>query len=158
MPLRARAILLPFALLIVGGWLLQGCLYIPTFNAPLSEDPSKQVGGEHSRKPLRVNGATRDDVERVLGMPERVNVDGTEIVYGWEARKGIWVYPLFFQTETDDQRRALLLRFDEHGMLRSYDVGRYGELLRSHRWNYGGRLRQSPSPPPGAPYRTIPPT
>jgi hypothetical protein len=118
-------------LLTLGLALLQGCLFIPTFNkVQEGENVTKKIGDSGSRKPIRINRATRADVERVLGPPKYASADGLRIAYSWRVLEGIWVMPLCFSVEDQHGSRAAVLTFDESGVLRSMRVSKSsGSLL-----------------------------
>src|SRR6266496_1740867 len=113
-----RRALLPILLIVLGISFLQGCLYIPTFNKPMGDDPSKKVGSGNSNKSIRVNVATRADVEHLLGPANSASRDETSLVYTWPALKGVWVYPFCFMSEDDQETRAIVMQFDDQGILR----------------------------------------
>jgi hypothetical protein len=116
-------LLLPLVLASIGVGLLVGCIYIPTFGAAVSgRNVAKQVGDARSRKPVRVGTSTRDDVLRLLGAPQASKADGTGVAYMWSVRNGVAVWPLCFQAESIIGYRTLVLRFDEAGRMKSYEV------------------------------------
>jgi hypothetical protein len=113
----------PIMLIALGVWLLLGCIYIPTFNKlEKGVDASKKVGDAKSRKPLQVNRATRADVERELGPPFLVNADGTIVAYRWHVLRGVWL-TMCFTADADRVTRVLVLRFDDSGVLQSFQMG-----------------------------------
>jgi hypothetical protein len=143
-----RTTALPIALIALGLWLLVGCIYIPTFNKHESGvDASKQVGGPKSGKPIRAQRSTRADVERLLGPPFLIN-DGSAIAYRWQVLKGVWVMPFCFMADADRGTRALVLRFDDVGMLRSFETGWLGEVARGLRPLNAPRPHVGPMLPP----------
>ena len=173
-----RRSLVPALLALCAGiWLLAGCIYIPKFNAVIEgKDAAKHVGNADSRKPLRVNHATRDQVVGLLGDPKYVNADGTAMAYTWSVRKGTIFWPICaFMTEDVDRQRTLVLRFDNAGSLRRFSLEEaYGvslpDDLRPPANQQPARQippqsqvpqqpvpqNQPPPPPPGPGYRTAP--
>jgi len=178
-----RGLALPTVLITLGVALLQGCLFIPTFNkVQEGENVTKKIGDSGSRKPIRINRATRADVERVFGPPRAISQDGREIAYGWRVLEGAWVMPLCFAV--DDQRgvRAAILTFDDAGVLRSLRVVKESDSLmtkasvevllsrqgfnRRQAWNGVPHVTDAappptsgsdvPPPPPGSRYDTSP--
>ena len=121
---RLKKFVLPALMTLAGAWLLVGCIYIPTFGRVVGgKDVSKQVGGERSKAPLRPGSATRDDVVRVLGQPFFTESKGQALAYTWKIQHGFVSYPLcLFQGDAIYGQRTLVLRFDDAGVLRSYDV------------------------------------
>jgi hypothetical protein len=120
---QRRRLVRPVALLALGIWLLQGCLFIPTFNAVKEgENLSKKLGDAASRRPIRIGVTTRDQVVAILGPPPFVRPDGTAAAYDWTVTNGIWVWPLCFTAYAQEGKRALVLGFDESGVVRSYRV------------------------------------
>jgi hypothetical protein len=118
-----RRLALPIALLTFGVALLQGCLFIPTFNkVQEGENVTKKIGDSGSRKPIRFNRATRADVERVFGPPNYASADGLRVAYSWRVLEGVWVMPLCFAVEDQRGQRAAVLTFDDGGVLRSMGV------------------------------------
>ena len=119
---KHRPALLPALLIVLGVCLLQGCLFIPTFDKLKSgKDVSKAVGDANSRKRLRVGVSTLDDVIAVLGPPHYATPDRSEVAYVWTVTNGIWVWPFCFTAYPQEGKRALVLDFDR-GLLRSYRV------------------------------------
>jgi outer membrane protein assembly factor BamE (lipoprotein component of BamABCDE complex) len=114
----------PVLLAAAGVWLLVGCVYIPTFGKVVrGKDVSKKVGDEGSRAPLRPGAATRDDVIRVLGRPYYEESTGHALAYNWRVQQGFFWYPLcLFAADGIYGERTLVLRFDDEGVLRSYEV------------------------------------
>ena len=121
---RSLRLVTPAMLLVVGLWLLQGCLFIPTFNKVDSggHNAAADVGEADSKKPLRVGTATIDDVSRILGRPTFVNPDGSAVAYRWGVTNGIWIWPLCFQAYAQEGKRMLVVEFDHAGVLRSFHV------------------------------------
>jgi outer membrane protein assembly factor BamE (lipoprotein component of BamABCDE complex) len=119
-----RKTALPTLLAAAGVWLLVGCVYIPTFGRVVhGKDVSKTVGGEGSRAALRPGEATRDDVLRVLGKPYYAESTGHALAYNWRVQQGFFWYPLcLFAADGIYGERTLVLRFNDDGLLRSYEV------------------------------------
>ena len=115
---------LPALVAAAGLWLLVGCIYIPTFGRVVGgKDASKKVGSERSKAPLRPGRSTSDDVVRVLGRPFFTESNGRALAYTWRIQHGFVSYPLcLFQGDAIYGQRTLVLRFDEGGVLRSYEV------------------------------------
>ena len=129
--MKRLRLLLPAALAGVGVFLLVGCIYVPMFNkVEEGQNYSKKVGNAKSRKPIRVGRAHRDDVMRVLGAPPYASPDGRRAAYPWSVTNGIWVWPLCFNAYAQRGNRALLLDFDEKGIVRGFRVEKYdGNVL-----------------------------
>jgi hypothetical protein len=117
-------LLVPVGLTVLGLWLLVGCIYIPGFGRVSSgKDVSGKVGDDRSGRPLRLGAATREDVARVLGEPKFVSTDGHAVAYGWGVTKGYLVNVLCPPaSQTFWGARSLVLRFDERGVLRTYEL------------------------------------
>lgn len=130
---RPVRLALPLVLAGVGVSLLAGCVFIPTFDKTIrGKNVSKYVGSAKQDRPIRLHAATRDDVMRVLGEPRYASPDRTRIAYEWEVLNGYWVWPLCFAGYRQEGRRALLLTFDEAGVLRTSEV-----LKNNGNWFYG---------------------
>lgn len=115
---KHRPALLPALLIVLGVCLLQGCLYIPTFNATVGgKDAEKLVG---PGKPLQAGISTREQVKKVLGQPFSETSDGRFVVYSWLKRKGLLVYPFCFTAEPQDRSFATTFEFDTNGLLVDY--------------------------------------
>ena len=116
-------LLLPITLIVIGTLLLGGCFFIPTFNSPVNGPPPiEKVGQAKSRKPVRVGATSREQVLTILGPPAAQTSDGRVLAYTWEVLRGIWVWPLCFMIEQRPGARTLVLRFDDGGVLQSYEV------------------------------------
>ena len=118
-----RAVL-PISLVALGLSLLIGCLYIPTFERPVSstqKDFRKLVGSAQGSV-LRTGYTNRATVLRLLGSPPLVSLDSSSIGYLFETRRGYWVMPLcFFYTYSADNRvYGLRLDFDKDNVLRQF--------------------------------------
>lgn len=119
-----RQIILPLILIVLGVCLLEGCLFIPTFDTLKKgeHDAAKQVGGANSRKPLRVGMATRGQIEKLLGPPNFYAPDGSRTAYTWRVTEGIWIAPLCFYANPRNRERMLLLQFDHEGVLQRFRI------------------------------------
>ena len=119
-----KRLVLPTVLAAAGTWLLIGCIHTPGFNRVVrGKDVSKKVGDRDSRRPLRLGDATRDDVLRLLGQPQIASSTGRYFVYSWGVVSRYVTYPLcLFMTERLVGERSLVLRFDESGVLRKYEL------------------------------------
>jgi hypothetical protein len=132
--MTARSMILPIALTVVGVALAAGCIYVPTFGMLKSgTDASKRLGdADDAKRPLRVDAATRADVERLLGPPQYVSADGTEIAYTWTALDGFWI-PACGKGSIDvTSLRFALLRFDGRagaGVLRGFRIDKHMSRL-----------------------------
>src|SRR5687768_2214030 len=130
---RAR-IALPVALIVLGMWLLVGCVYIPTFGTTVSgKNVAGSVGPKASRKPVRISLSTVTDVVRVLGEPPHATSDRRVFAYPWTVRNGIAVWPLCFAAYSVRGTRTLVLRFDEQHVLFSAEL--LSENDRVIRWD-----------------------
>ena len=115
--------LIPGSLVIVGVWLLVGCIYVPTFNVTVSgKDATKSVGATGSGKKLQPGRGTRENVQQVLGKPYFATSDGRFWVYSWERRKGIQVWPLCFTGGPEDDSFAMTLEFGADGVMRDFEL------------------------------------
>jgi hypothetical protein len=116
----------PALLAAAGTWLLVGCIYIPTGGRVVKgTDVSKKVGAAKSKRPIRPFEATRDDVVRVLGAPVFTSDSGHVVAYWWRVQNGFVSYPqCLFMGDAIYGDRALVLHFDDQGLLTSYEVAR----------------------------------
>ncbi|MEA2734173.1 MAG: hypothetical protein QOE14_624 [Humisphaera sp.] len=120
---QTRRVIVPMMLLAVGVWLLQGCLYIPMFNATVGgKEATRYVGESGSGKPLERDLSTSHDVRRMLGNPHFATTDGRFLVYSWLKRKGVMIYPQCFAAEPEDRSFALTFEFDRDGVLRETQI------------------------------------
>lgn len=139
-----RRLVAPLLFIVVGVWLLTGCVYIPTFGRRVSGiDATRYVGPAHSSKQLCMDRATRDDVLRVLGRPYYISSDERAVVYWWRIQNGLTVWPLCFGGYPVYGERTLVLRFNTDGRLEST------QLLKSNAnviqlSGYGGGARLPP--------------
>ena len=116
----------PVLLLSLGLYLLAGCIYIPMFGKVVrGEKVDEKVGLPESRKPLRLGQSTRDEVERVLGRPAAVSRDGKAIAYVWTVQTALVIWPLCFQATKNYEKRGLVMRFSNDGVLEFYNVERW---------------------------------
>ena len=145
--------LAPVLLAALGVWLLVGCLYIPTFNRRVSgRDVSPEVGDERSKRPVRVNHATRADVVKVLGQPMLTSYDGRRVAYHWTTMHALWVWPLCFQAYPENETRTLVLTFDEGDTLSAYQVTTHTENLLTSGGPVRPRLPREFFPPASQPH------
>lgn len=122
-PSTLRGLSLPVALSSLGIACLIGCIPIPAPRSPTAgRDASLDVGSEDSRRQLRVADATKPAVLKLLGEPYFTSDDGRSLAYAWSVRNGYAVWPLCFQAFPINGDRTLVLRFDEHDVLRSYEA------------------------------------
>lgn len=120
---RARRIALPFGLLALGVWLLNGCIYIPTFNRTVEgKNLRNKVGSAHSHRPVKIGVSTAHDVVRELGKPYRQTEDGRVLCYTWKTQAAATVWPLCFDYYSIDRWQTLVLRFNDKGVLSSSEV------------------------------------
>ena len=116
-------ILLPILLTALGLWLLSGCIYIPTFDkVTAGRNAAKDVGDARSKKPIRVDFATRDDVIRILGQPPFTSPDRSRVAYSWSVKRGVMAGICGVQDHEGE--RALVLQFDSSHVLRGFEVRR----------------------------------
>src|SRR3712207_1613261 len=100
---KLRPLLAPIALIVIGVWLLAGCVYVPTFGTTTSgRNAGKSVGPANSDRPLRVSRATLDDVLKVLGRPPHATAEGRVLAYPWRVRHGVSIWPLCFAADSVD--------------------------------------------------------
>ena len=151
-------IVAPLVLLVTGLWLLEGCLFIPTFNKlkPGDRNAAADVGEATAHRPLRVGTSTRDDVMRVLGPPAFARPDWSAIAYQWRVTNGIWVWPLCFSAYSQEGKRMLIVEFDSAGMLRSFRVEKQNANFMYNKVSLyqappGMKLWQPPAWPANAP-------
>jgi hypothetical protein len=162
-----RRSLLPMLLVVLGIWLLAGCIYIPMFGRTVSgTNVSGKVGEPDSHKPIRIARTNRDQVIHLLGPPYAEKRDGTAIAYVWTVQNGIAVWPLCFTIQTVDGRRVLILRFDEYGVLQRSQILKHDDTAdmlsaRERRLPLPGDFhdaqypeQSAPQPPRGPQYRT----
>lgn len=110
-------------LTILGVLLLAGCVYIPTFGVSVDKTSNLQwkIGDAASKRPIRLNVSTREDVERMFGPPMYTRVDDTQTAYAWTRRWGVVWLPLCFWNEygygADDRTRYFLLTYNANHVL-----------------------------------------
>ena len=158
---------LPALLLAMGLGLLSGCLFIPTPTKTIEgKDVSKDVGKRGSKSPLQVGRSTRQDVLRVLGPPQLAAANGSRAAYTWRLVNGAYVWPLCFMAYQREGSRALVLEFDQAGVLRSfylsksdgdwYSNQRHGPPQLPEGMTYWGQLHAWPQPASAPPAGTKP--
>lgn len=114
---------LPFVLIVIGLWLLSGCIYVPMFGRPIEgKNAARKVGDADSRKPIRVGVTHVEDIRGVLGDPLDQTSDGRVLVYGWTTQNGATIWPLCFKVDGVDRRNTLVLRLDDRNVLKSFEV------------------------------------
>ena len=120
---RRVRVLIPILLSACGFSMLSGCFFIPTFDKVVEgENVARQVGGRESDRAVRVGHTSRDEVVRRLGQPDFASPDGTQAVYRWQVRNGVYVWPLCFHAYGRFGGRALALRFDRAGVLEGFEI------------------------------------
>lgn len=118
---KALRLAVPATLALVGAGVLSGCIFIPTFGVTThGKNIAGEVGDARSRKPVRVDRATIEDVYRILGPPEYATPDNSQVAYTWRVLNGVWVGLLCAGPQ--EGSRALVLTFDREGVLRSFAV------------------------------------
>jgi hypothetical protein len=118
MPPSCRRLAPPLLLAIAGAAVLVGCIPIPVYRPEGGGPrPESRIGPARSDKPLRVGGATREDVVRVLGPPSPELDTRDAMIYSYGITSIFW-FPCFRQYES----RFLRLEFDDRGNLRDYGV------------------------------------
>src|SRR5436309_2258543 len=128
MPASKRRAVVPTAFLLLGVYLLAGCIFIPTFQLPKDgKDFRKEVGDANSHKPIRPGEATRAYVLQRLGQPYAVSADGHIVAYEFGATNGYWVWPLCFMAESEHTYYRLRLTFDANDRLLRYDIEKSAE-------------------------------
>lgn len=122
---KPQRMILPILLIAFGLWLLAGCLFIPTFDKTIGgQKVSDQIGNSESNRPLKIGHASRQQVVKLLGEPHYIAPDGGRIAYTWKVLNGIWVWPLCFDTYEQEGARAIILHFDQRGVLESFHLER----------------------------------
>ena len=125
--------------LVLGGVVaMVGCIWIPDSHQRVDgrARPETQVGEAGSNKPLRLNEATRADVERVLGAPMVESNDHRRLVYQYDISTGTWLL-CFVLPQPTGATRYLRLDFDEEGRLKSYRVFKDFYEAGEGRFNHG---------------------
>jgi hypothetical protein len=152
---RRVRLLAPLMLIVLGTWLLSGCVFIPTFGVTTKgRNAASEVGEKFSWSKLKTNRATMSDVVRVLGAPPYASADGRQLAYTWQALNGWWVWPFCFTAQSDHSYRTLVLTFDEGQVLRDYKVLKDNEGLQL----FVEVKKSSPVPPNLQPTGVPPPT
>jgi hypothetical protein len=117
---------IPIVLIVLGAWLTAGCFYLPVFehgDNKNQKDFRRLVGHAKSRQPIREGAITRQQVADLLGIAPYVSADRTALGYSYVTTRGMWVYPLCFTTTEGTERQYILrLIFDEHDILRRWDI------------------------------------
>src|SRR5262245_61924824 len=85
--------ILPISLIVIGTFLLSGCIFIPTFVQPtvVGRNAWEKVGGPSSKQPLRMGNATLEQTLKLLGSPQYASSDGRQIVYSWQMLDGVYI-------------------------------------------------------------------
>jgi hypothetical protein len=118
-----KRVALPIALIVIGIALLEGCIYIPTFNMAVGgKDATKSVGPAGSKKHLQPGMSTRQNVQRILGKPFFASTDGRYLVYSWKKQKGFLFYPLCFMAAPEDDAFAMTIEFGGDGVMKGFDI------------------------------------
>jgi hypothetical protein len=127
--------LIPMGLIVVPGAALVGCLYIPGSyrQADGRPRPESQIGPPGSDKPIQIGRTTRQDVDRLLGIPAAVDESGSQtLVYHYRVRTG-YVVNLCWGIGPDPdplEDRFLRLDFDGQNLLRRYKTYKSGDEAR----------------------------
>ena len=99
---------------------------MPVIEQKLNEkdkDFRKMVGTETSKRPIRVGAIDRARVLDLLGDPAYRSADGRAIGYSFNAKRGVWVWPLCFTTQIAKERVYVLrLIFGEKDILQRWDI------------------------------------
>ena len=113
--------LLPLLLIALGVLTLSGCVFVPTFQTTINNTTNveKKVGNARSKKPIRMNESSQQDIEAILGKPAAVALDGKHVLYHWDIRHGVWVMPLCFHVGYDDGRAWAEFEYDQDHVLRA---------------------------------------
>lgn len=97
-----------------------GCFYVPLPRTPVdsrSPDPPDLIGEPGSDKPIQPNLATRQQVVRLIGEPDRQSADGKVLGYSRQYKGGAWVAPLCFYGWRQRVDVAYRLEFDAQDIL-----------------------------------------
>jgi len=118
---RSKAVLTALVLAFVGVYLLMGCIYIPTWQIMENgeQNPSKAVGKSTSERPLRTSRSSRQQVVEYLGEPWFTSADKQTVGYRWRAITGLLAGCDMLAVR---EHYVLLLRFDEGGTLKTFEV------------------------------------
>ena len=145
-----RKLLVPLILLIVGVYVLIGCIPIPgNFKKDGKQPrPESQIGELNSDKPIKIRGSTSEQVSAYLGQPTMVSRDGGIAVYSYMINDVTVLWPLCFYGQKQFSDRHLLLRFGPEGRLESFKTFKdLSKLNREIQWAPLDKL------PPAAPVR-----
>ncbi len=115
-PLR----LLPVLPLLVVLTACTGCFYVPLARSAVdkeSVDPPTLIGDADSKKPIQPNLATKQQVVKLIGEPDRVSGDGRVIGYSRQYKGGAWVAPLCLYGWRQRVDEAYRLEFDSQDIL-----------------------------------------
>src|SRR5260221_6911872 len=92
---RKRRTLVPFALIVLGLYLMVGRIYVPAFQLPKSgPDFRDKVGDAGSKKLIRPGAVTHAYVVQLLGPPQDSTPDGRTVAYIMRATDGSWRWPI----------------------------------------------------------------
>ncbi|QOV90505.1 hypothetical protein [Humisphaera borealis] len=97
-----------------------GCFYVPLARSPVdkqSVDPPTLIGDGESKKPIQPSLATKQQVVRLIGEPDRVSADGKVLGYFRQYTGGAWVAPLFLYAWRQRVDEAYRLEFDAQDIL-----------------------------------------
>jgi hypothetical protein len=136
--IRPAKLIAPLVLLCLLVWLMVGCVYIPTFeHADLrgAKQDFRKLTGE--TKPIGVGRITRQQVLALLGPPPFASETGSAYGYVIDTRQGIWVIPLCFDAHAGNEgQTGLKLVFDDHGILKRYQVLEFNHANDIVRFSY----------------------
>jgi hypothetical protein len=122
---RKWRMLTALAMIVIGVWVLAGCIYVPTPEQKVGPEKDFRglTGDPQSNKPIRAGAVTRSQVIAMLGKPTLVSADGRRLGYAIETHTGIGIWPLCFSAGTYTATGyAIRLKFDEQGNLLSYEA------------------------------------
>jgi len=127
-----RAIILPALLLILGVYVLIGCIPMPgDFKQPDGRPrPEKFIGKLNSDMPIKLGGSTYGQVTGALGLPALASSDHSTAVYTYEINDVNNLANLCFLGEHGWALRHLLLRFAPDGRLQSFKTYKNLDQLR----------------------------
>ena len=119
---RCLILLIPTIAIFLGVLSLVGCIYIPGDFRPIDRDvrPETRIGKPGSIKPLWVGHSTREDVIRVLGIPDPRS-DSRTLIYSYTISTGGYFFICGFGLPTYGQR-SLHIDFDQDGRIKGYRV------------------------------------
>lgn len=116
---------LPLTLLIVGLFLLIGCIYIPTADKPTYPNAIdfRKLVGQSVDRPIRPGHVDRRTVLLILGKPWIMSKDGSAIAYTLDTQKGILFIPLCFTAApVTGPTYYIRLDFNSDGILQRYRI------------------------------------